>query len=861
MTLKISPRLNDFRLSVALLLILFVPASPSWAQDAPSPAQGSTSSGQETASPTAELANSLQEKLEAENQDLANLKDKLEKAQRLAKNLESEINAYTVQLSAYKNLLSLPTIQISDLKKIQSNIVGTLSGISERFGRMQDERKSFSQVRQKTEEQYLLSENQLAALEAKGAKGQQTEKILKHLRELKKALSAKRQLLEKTDAIYAEYTTQLSGLEKEFAQISDKVETQIQEQQNRNLFERSESPLLAAWGNIPEALTRSWFQIQRLFTASFWGEQGREIWKSADSLVLTFLLLFAVTQAFLFRLRKWCMKIERSAWSERHPWGCVSLRLVHRSIPLIGAVVLLYGYAKAHHLYVTVPLIHVTAYILLIWLFSKWALDLLRILQEGDTPKIPASLASRARLLIFCVRAFLIVYVLLEWALGAGIVLLFWRVLFELLFFGWSFSFWKRFRAAAEVALSQKLRSFFVGLGYLVAGGGLFLELAGYGQLAFYWFLSWGRMAAALLWAGVLALVIRELAERHRQTSSDQSALTRTVQPIHWFLIQVSWLGWFGALCVGLLFAWGATQAIIIGFFKVFSYPIRVGQMQFSLLGLLYAVLVLLCTSAATRLWRHVLKERILEGSGLELGLRESITTISVYLFWSLGILASLYAFGLSTTSLAVAFGALGIGLGFGLQTIFNNFVSGLILLFERPIQVGDVVEVDGTWGTIIKINVRSTVVQTYDNASLIIPNSEFVSGRLTNWSFKDMRVRRNVSVGVAYGSEVEKVRQTLLEAASKHAHILKMPQPDVLFTDFADSSLVFKLRFWTTIDYALSTETDLRFEIDRLFKERGIQIPFPQRDLHLIGKAVIAEETAAEEESSEAAAFSKSRS
>ncbi|MBI9076527.1 MAG: mechanosensitive ion channel [Desulfatibacillum sp.] len=217
----------------------------------------------------------------------------------------------------------------------------------------------------------------------------------------------------------------------------------------------------------------------------------------------------------------------------------------------------------------------------------------------------------------------------------------------------------------------------------------------------------------------------------------------------------------------------------------------------------------------------------------MEPGFQESLTTLAVYLIWAFGILFALSLLGVSGTSLAVVFGALGIGLGFGLQAIFNNFMSGLILLFERPIQVGDILEINGTWGEVRKINVRSTVVQTYDNASLIIPNSELISNQVTNWSFKDPKLRRNIYVGVAYGSNVALVRETLQEVADKHPKVYKRPRPDVLFTDFGDSALMFRLRFWSHVDYFLLTESELRMEIDRLFRERSINIPFPQRDLH----------------------------
>ncbi|RJP91521.1 MAG: potassium transporter KefA [Desulfobacteraceae bacterium] len=215
-------------------------------------------------------------------------------------------------------------------------------------------------------------------------------------------------------------------------------------------------------------------------------------------------------------------------------------------------------------------------------------------------------------------------------------------------------------------------------------------------------------------------------------------------------------------------------------------------------------------------------------------GLQESVVTISVYLIWSAGILFALNAVGFTATSMTVVLGALGIGLGFGLQAIFNNFMSGIILLFERPIQVGDDIEVNGIWAKVREINVRATIVQTYDNASLIIPNSDLISSQVTNWSFKDKRIRRNVEVGVAYGSDVALVRDTLMEVAEKTPRVLKLPKPDVIFKNFGDSSLTFLLRFWTRLEYFYAVESDVRFEIDRLFRERNIEIAFPQMDIHV---------------------------
>jgi small-conductance mechanosensitive channel len=208
--------------------------------------------------------------------------------------------------------------------------------------------------------------------------------------------------------------------------------------------------------------------------------------------------------------------------------------------------------------------------------------------------------------------------------------------------------------------------------------------------------------------------------------------------------------------------------------------------------------------------------------------------TVVSYLTWGLGLILAMGTLGVNATSLAVVFGAVSIGIGFGLQNIFNNFISGLILLFERPIQVGDYVEVNGLWAEVKKINVRSTIVQTFDNAAVIIPNADFISQQVTNWSFKDARMRRHIDVGVAYGSDTEMVRKTLLEIASEMSDVLKYPRPDVIFMDHADSALLFRLRIWTHVDNYYSATSAIRFELDKRFRELGIEIAFPQRDIHI---------------------------
>ncbi len=186
-------------------------------------------------------------------------------------------------------------------------------------------------------------------------------------------------------------------------------------------------------------------------------------------------------------------------------------------------------------------------------------------------------------------------------------------------------------------------------------------------------------------------------------------------------------------------------------------------------------------------------------------------------------------------TTLAALSAVLMVGIGFGLQNITNNFISGLVLIFERPIQVGDLIEVSNIIGTVSAINARSTTVTTIDNSTIIVPNSQFISESLTNWSYQDPRIRLHIRVGVSYGADIELVREILLAVGKVHSEVLKEPEPIVYFNEFGDSSLNFDLIVWIEKPlHKFQIRSDLNFATVYAFREKGIEIPFPQRDLHV---------------------------
>lgn len=219
----------------------------------------------------------------------------------------------------------------------------------------------------------------------------------------------------------------------------------------------------------------------------------------------------------------------------------------------------------------------------------------------------------------------------------------------------------------------------------------------------------------------------------------------------------------------------------------------------------------------------------------LEGGVVHSLRTIARYVWWGLFALYAMVLLGFSFTSLAVVAGGLSVGIGFGLQQIVNNFISGLILLFGRSVEVGDVLQIGDLVGVVRKVNIRNTMVQTYDNATIFVPNSNLVSNQIINWSHRDRRVRRDMNVGVAYGSDREKVRRLLIEAALSVPEILREPAPDVLFTDFGPSSLNFTLRAWVPeVGNASTVLSNVRDAVDTMLRQNSVEIAFPQTDVHV---------------------------
>ena len=268
---------------------------------------------------------------------------------------------------------------------------------------------------------------------------------------------------------------------------------------------------------------------------------------------------------------------------------------------------------------------------------------------------------------------------------------------------------------------------------------------------------------------------------------------------------------------------------------EYFAQPLfHIGSHEVSFVSLVVCLLIIFLSFTMAR-WGERIVDRALAKTHVELGVRNSLSRLSRYGVMAIGLMMALEAMGIGLNSLAAVGAVLMVGIGFGLQNVTQNFISGLIILLERPVKAGDLVQVHGITGKVVSIGLRATVVETRDEISVIVPNGQFISEQVVNESHSSGKMRLHVRVGVAYESDPRHVEKALIEVAKSHSKILSNPAPRVQFCDFGESSMDFILLSWTGDIWASEfTCSDLRFAVAAKFRELSITVPFPQRDLHI---------------------------
>ena len=291
----------------------------------------------------------------------------------------------------------------------------------------------------------------------------------------------------------------------------------------------------------------------------------------------------------------------------------------------------------------------------------------------------------------------------------------------------------------------------------------------------------------------------------------------------------------YGVFIYSLLSTLSLFNPIIDWLDTFVNNEIHIGSITFSLWSIILFFIIIVISTFLSKIIQSLLQDEILVKTSLERGFPETISMLVKYLVVAIGYFIAITALGIEVSQLTVIFGALSVGIGFGLQNIFNNLVSGLILIFSRPIRIDDTIEINDMVGRVNSIGIRSSNVRTFDGAEVIIPNGNLISNEVINWTLSDQRRRIEVMVGVAYGSDIKQVSDLLKTILQEESQVIKFPEPLVLFDEFADSSLNFKLLFWTgNIGDWMIVKSNVLFEINTVFVRENIEIPFPQRDIHM---------------------------
>ena len=341
--------------------------------------------------------------------------------------------------------------------------------------------------------------------------------------------------------------------------------------------------------------------------------------------------------------------------------------------------------------------------------------------------------------------------------------------------------------------------------------------------------LSFGLIGFSSIIFGIFYSIFDSLSETPHENKAKTSQS-------RWALIPVLVVVILGSLNIPIIaLIWGAEASDIHAIWLRLNEGIPLGSARVTLPGLISLIVIFCLGFGLTRLIQRVLRTSVLPKTMLDTGGRNALVSGVGYAGIILSTMIAISSTGLNLSSLAIVAGALSVGLGFGLQTIVSNFVSGVILLIERPIKEGDWIEVAGFSGTVRKISVRSTQIQTFDRGTVIVPNSELISGSVLNYTHSNSMGRVRVPVGVSYGTDPRKVEAILLTIARTHPQILKDPGPSVVFMGFGPDSIDFEIRaFMKDVGYVLAIKSDMNYEIAEAFDKEGIEIPFAQRDINI---------------------------
>ena len=789
-----------------------------------------------------QIKQSIERGLTSYQAEMEDLQISFQKLESFQKEIIGQLKAYDVQSTIHGQLLLIRSPRQRDLENAFKDNLLAIQNLNDQIETLRKNWEMESSSVQDSMDRIEQTRKQVGDIQSSWLSDAQKQQIESANQKLNRVFQERKELKHRYLIVYEDLLNQIQEVLEKKEADREKLTRRIKEQRERILFQKQDLYRFISGGKIKEELRLFQDRLAAVFKPATWKGIAWQIEMGGRYRWLVFLSALTVIIVMPYRLKASLKKIETRLDRPQQHYRQLCLFLLRRSMPILGLALLFKLYGSVGFSLLDVGLGRFLYYLFLTLLFTRYALD---FLDHGF--KIPPTefhtfvfLRLKPFFWIFCAIIVSVLVILLIAGSDSILAWMAWTVA-SFGFLSWMIVFWRKMKSAVSkgVRLGQPAPGrrkilLVAGWTYLIFGGSLLLNLLGYQYLASEFYRMWVESFVLLFWAWLGLKAIGEWQRDHRTEASVTDNNRSGGQKWQWSLFLPARLMLLFGLTAGMIWIWDPSGTILTKIWQFFGATFTIGSLKLSIDRVFLATIVLLISHPGVRFSKKLVEGKVLSRRAFEKGFKDSIIVLTGYIGWGIGIMLSLGILGVNATSLAVVLGALSIGIGFGLQTIFNNFISGLILLFERPIQVGDVVEVNGLWAKVKMINVRATVVQTYDNASVIIPNSELISQQVTNWSFRDKRMRRSLEVGVAYGSDIAQVQSLMLEIAGQTEAVLKYPRPDVIFIDHADSALIFRLRVWLQVDDYWSVASQIRLEIDRRFNELGIEIAFPQRDLHI---------------------------
>lgn len=394
----------------------------------------------------------------------------------------------------------------------------------------------------------------------------------------------------------------------------------------------------------------------------------------------------------------------------------------------------------------------------------------------------------------------------------------------------------RRLRDISQGVLRRRALSFVFRILVFLFGVTIVAEVLGYHLLAAFFirgtikssFLIFVVWNMRFLFIHLITSLIQDFFDRINLARRDRHVIFKKIRVLfHIFLTLF--------VILALTTIWGFYDTVFAALTAILDFGATFRGYVFTVGMVANAALLFYLILSVAQILCSLLEEEVYPRKNIGMGTGKSINSLIMYFAWVVGFFAVFTALGFELQQFAIIAGALSVGIGFGLQNIVNNFVSGLILLFERPIKVGDILDIDGQWGTVEKMGLRSTIIRSATKTQIIIPNSDFITKKVENLTFSDQDYRLSIKVGVGYESDTERVRDVLVDIATSHPKIVSEPKPEAYFIEFGEYALHFEMWAWTDDVVAKrQIQNDILLAIDKRFREEGIEIPFPQRVVHV---------------------------